>query len=244
MKRFALIGHPVAGSLSPRLFSAAYDGRYPYDLVDDPSFEVCWERFLSHYDGINVTAPFKMDAFREVDVRSETALLSGAVNLVVRENGLLRGYNTDVDGVVRSVRECGIPVSRALVVGAGGAGRAAVTAARILGCEVIVANRTFAKAETLAKATGALAIPLPEIASAGADLVLYTLPAALPEMPDWHDAVVLEANYKTPCLPGRPCRLYLSGHRWLLHQAVAGYALFTGEEPDTEKMAEMITLSL
>ena len=40
--KFALIGHPVAGSLSPRLFAAAYDGRYPYDLIDRECFEDAW----------------------------------------------------------------------------------------------------------------------------------------------------------------------------------------------------------
>ena len=61
--KFALIGHPVEGSLSPRLFSAAYDGRYPYDLIDRECFEDAWRLFLEQYDGINVTAPFKQDAF-------------------------------------------------------------------------------------------------------------------------------------------------------------------------------------
>jgi len=241
MKRFALIGHPVAGSLSPRLFGAAYGGRYAYDLVDDPSFAVCWQRFLDGYDGINVTAPFKTDAFRAVDFRSRTALESGAVNLVVKEeNGLLSGYNTDVDGVVRSVQECGLPVSRALVVGAGGAGRAAIAGARMLGCEVAVANRTFAKAEALARETGCRALPLETIREEEADLVLYTLPVPIPDIPDWRGAVILEANYRTPCLGNIPCRKNLSGRKWLLHQALAGYALFTGEAPDRQKMSEIL----
>ena len=60
--KFALIGHPVAGSLSPRLFAAAYDGRYPYDLVDRERFEDAWDVFLNEYQGVNVTAPFKQDA--------------------------------------------------------------------------------------------------------------------------------------------------------------------------------------
>ena len=68
MKRFALIGHPVAGSLSPRLFTAAYEGRYPYDLIDAP-FDEAWARFLADYHGINVTAPYKQDAFRAVDIK-------------------------------------------------------------------------------------------------------------------------------------------------------------------------------
>ena len=67
MKKFALIGHPVAGSLSPVLIKAAYQGRYTYDLVDRESFADAWEVFVHQYDGINVTAPFKQDAFAKVD---------------------------------------------------------------------------------------------------------------------------------------------------------------------------------
>ena len=63
MKRFGLIGNPVAGSLSPRLFEAAYGGRYAYDLIEGAEFAASWQRFLDGYDGINITAPFKQDAF-------------------------------------------------------------------------------------------------------------------------------------------------------------------------------------
>ena len=59
MKRFGLIGNPVAGSLSPRLFEAAYGGRYAYDLIEGAVFDTSWQRFLDDYDGINITAPFK-----------------------------------------------------------------------------------------------------------------------------------------------------------------------------------------
>ena len=84
MKRFGLIGHPVAGSFSPRLFEAAYGGRYAYDLIEGAEFGASWRRFLEGYHGINVTAPFKLDAFESVDVLTESARLCGAVNLAVK----------------------------------------------------------------------------------------------------------------------------------------------------------------
>ena len=53
--------------------------------------------------------------------------------------------------------------------------------------------------------------------------------------PEFAEAIVLEANYRTPCLKG--CgRTYISGLRWLLFQAVAGYEIFTGETPDADAM--------
>lgn len=238
MKRFALIGHPVSGSLSPRLFAAAYQGRYPYDLLDYPCFEDAWKAFLADYEGINVTAPFKQDAYASVDALSPHAQETGAVNLVVRCGEGLKGYNTDVDGILGAVRECGFPVSRALVVGTGGAARAAVAAARQLGCEVTVTGRSLEKALVL----GCPAVPLDQVQEQTPDLVLYTLPgsAPVPAGLPLAEAVVLEAEYKAPRLASLPCKAYLSGRRWLLWQAVAGYSLFTGEQPDVERMAAQI----
>lgn len=259
--RFALIGHPVTGSLSPRLFEAAYGGRYPYDLIEESAFDAAWTRFLAGYDGINVTAPFKQDAYASVDRLTPDALATGAVNLVVRSGGETVGYNTDVEGVLGAVRETGLPVSDALIVGAGGAARAAAVAALRLGCRVTIANRTLSKAETLAATLGCQALPLADIPSLAPDLVVYTIPGgdgrSVPAMTGapksapssvipcltgdlLRNAVVLEAEYKHPQLSEIPCRAYAGGRRWLLWQAVAGYALFTGEQPDLEKMSAAI----
>ncbi|MBR5063928.1 MAG: hypothetical protein IKX05_04350 [Bacteroidales bacterium] len=241
--KFALIGHPVAGSLSPRLFKAAYGGRYPYDLIDEPAFEAAWERFLAGYDGINVTAPFKQDAFAIVSRLTPDALATGAVNLVVRNGEETVGYNTDVEGVLGAVRETGLPVSDALIVGAGGAARAAAVAALRLGCRVTIANRTLSKADELAYSLGCEAVSLAHMGSLTPDLVIYTLPGSAPltlEGSLFRNALVLEAEYKHPVLADIPCRAYVGGRRWLLWQAVAGYALFTGKEPDAEKMSSVL----
>ena len=260
MKRFALIGHPVEGSLSPRLFEAAYDGRYPYDLIDAP-FEEAWALFLASYDGINVTAPYKQDAFKAVDVLSNGAKACGAVNLVVKEGGQLHGYNTDVDGVVGAVRETGFQPSNTLIVGAGGAAMAAVVAAGILGSKTItIANRTYEKAAALAAAHSCKAVRLDDIGTLRPDLVIYTIPGDARSVPGMTEtvpgvlptvipgltgdlmsqAVVLEAEYKHPALSSAPCRLYISGLRWILWQAVAGYSLFTGMAPNLEAMSRSI----
>ena len=241
--KFALIGHPVAGSLSPRLFKAAYGGRYPYDLIDEPAFEAAWERFLAGYDGINVTAPFKQDAFANVSRLTPDALATGAVNLVVRNGEETVGYNTDVEGVLGAIRETNLPVSDALIVGAGGAARAAAVAALRLGCRVTIANRTLSKADELAYSLGCEAVSLAHMGSLTPDLVIYTLPGSAPltlEGSLFRNALVLEAEYKHPVLADIPCRAYVGGRRWLLWQAVAGYALFTGEEPDAEKMSSVL----
>lgn len=235
MKRFALIGHPVAGSFSPRLFAAAYGGRYAYDLVEGAEFASSWQQFLDRYDGINVTAPFKRDAWRSVDRLSDSARLCGAVNLAMKTPGGIVGYNTDVDGVERAVKETGEHISTALVIGAGGAGRAAAAGALRLGCRVTLANRTASRAAALAGEMGCDWIPVEDLPRAEADLVIYTVPGPMEGLPDLSRSLVLEADYRTPSLEMRSGR-YISGLRWLLYQAVAGYSIFTGETPDFEAM--------
>ena len=243
--KFALIGHPVSGSLSPRLFQAAYGGRYPYNLIEEASFDVAWARFLAEYDGINVTAPFKQDAFARVNRLTPDAQLTGAVNLVVRSGEETVGYNTDVEGVLGAVRESGLPVSEALIVGAGGAARAAAVAALRLGCRTTITNRTLSKAEALAEALACQAVALADVPSLAPDLIVYTIPGSYAVVPGLtgdflRNALVLEAEYKHPVLANVPCRAYAGGRRWLLWQAVAGYGLFTGEEPDAEKMSAVL----
>ena len=235
MKRFGLIGHPVAGSFSPKLFAAAYGGRYAYDLLEGADFGASWHRFLDEYDGINITAPFKESAFRAVDALSDDARLCGAVNLAVKTQDGIVGYNTDVDGVVLAVREAGLPVSEALIVGCGGAGRAAAVAAMRLGCRVTLANRTPARAAALAEDLDCDWIPADDLSALSPDLVIYTVPGSMDGFPDFPGAVILEANYRTPCLEGHG-KAYISGLRWLLYQAVAGYEIFTGETPDAGAM--------
>ena len=235
--KFALIGHPVAGSLSPRLMVAAYDGRHSYDLLDFEHFEDAWKAFLDGYDGINVTAPFKQDAFARVDVLSPQALSTGAVNLVVpHADGGYIGYNTDVDGVMLALE--GLRLSQALVVGTGGAARAAVHAAKLLGCQVSVTGRSLEKASAL----GCPVLSFEEAASTHPDVILLWVPGRAPVPPGlpFADAVVLEAEYRIPQLAGIPCRQYVSGRQWMLGQAVAGYRIFTGEEPDLEKMVNVL----
>lgn len=236
--KFALIGHPVAGSLSPRLIAAAYDGRHSYDLLDFEHFEDAWAAFVAGYDGINVTAPFKQDAFAKVDVLSSRAQATGAVNLVVRSADGFAGYNTDVDGVLDALKETGVSFADALVVGTGGAARAAVHAAQLLGCRVTVTGRSKEKASAL----GCPVASFEEAALLQPDVVIYTLPGRAP-VPDglpFKDAVVLEAEYRIPQLTGVPCRQYVSGRRWMLGQAVAGYRIFTGEEPSLDKMRKVL----
>ena len=246
--KFGLIGHPIEHSLSPALFKAGYDGRYPYELIQTPDFEEAYARFLAAYDGINVTAPFKELAIKKADILSEECQTIGATNLLVKTPEGIKAYNSDYLGVrlwLKTVSDGQIP--RVLIVGLGGAGKAAAAAARSLGCEVILMNRTQYSEEIR---------PLSEFREAfkAADIVIYNLPVRLPELGqlDSTDFMagrskhILEANYRNPSfgkdliqkLKGiHPDMEYTPGETWLLLQALTGYEIFTGEKPDLEKMA-------
>ncbi|MBR2063100.1 MAG: hypothetical protein IJ971_00210 [Bacteroidales bacterium] len=98
-QRFGLIGHPIAHSLSPALFKAGYDGKYPYELIETADFEEAYERFLEGFDGINVTAPFKELAFAKADIISEECKAVKATNLLIKTPEGVKAYNSDYLGV-------------------------------------------------------------------------------------------------------------------------------------------------
>ena len=93
MDRYGLIGHPIGHSLSPRLFKAAYNGKHPYDLIETSDFEKAWKRFLDGYRAINVTAPFKTDAFARADWKSPECERCGATNLCLNTPEGVKAYN-------------------------------------------------------------------------------------------------------------------------------------------------------
>lgn len=217
MDRYGLIGYPIGHSKSPASFAAAYGGRKPYDLIEGPDFEPLWQRFLQDYRAVNVTAPFKEDAFARVDWRSPACERIGATNLVVKTPEGIRAYNSDYLGVTEILRPLGCRT--AAVIGFGGAGKAALAAAEDLGLE----TRLYRHAEV---ARGV-----------SADVIIYTLPRAVEGIGRLDCAHLLEANYRDPCLAGRPG--YIPGTAWLFQQAVTGYGLMTGEEPDVEAMRKV-----
>ncbi len=214
MDRYGLIGHPIAHSLSPRLFTAAYGGRYAYDLIETPDFGQAWARFLAGYKAINVTAPFKGDAFARADWKSPECIRIGATNLVVKTPEGLKAYNSDYLGVKALLEPFG--GGTAAVIGFGGAGKAALAAAEDLGYD----TRLYRHAEIAG--------------GVSADVIVYTLPRFVEGADRLDCAHLLEANYRDPCLGARPG--YIPGTAWLLQQAVLGYALMTGEQPETGPM--------
>ncbi len=256
MKKFGLIGHPISHSLSPKLFKAAYDGKYEYDLIEGEFFEKSYQTFISDYEGINITAPFKEDAWKKADIRTNSCKKIGAANILHKKDGKIIAHNSDHSGIINSLKPYNLPAkTKALIVGCGGAGKAAVVAALDLGFEVSLYNRTQSRAQTWLKAAGITNevkfINEVDFSSSFRDseLIIYTLPGmceglqtALNE--DFiKSQIIFEANYKNPVFSGEILeRLkknegkYISGREWLLYQAVNAYEIFTSEEVNFAKM--------
>jgi shikimate dehydrogenase len=157
--RYAVIGHPVAHSRSPAIhaaFAAGTGEDIVYDRVEAPltGFADTARRFFADGGrGLNVTVPFKEQAFALVDVCDELAIEAGAVNTIRSEGGRLQGFNTDGLGLVRDLtRNIGrlLAGKRILLLGAGGAGRGVVGPLLRQKPEVLcIVNRTIERAQML-----------------------------------------------------------------------------------------------
>ncbi|RLT35073.1 MAG: shikimate dehydrogenase [Chloroflexi bacterium] len=162
-KRIALLGHPVAHSISPAfqqaaLDACAIDARYEAWDTSPEDLRIAVERLRSgDLLGANVTVPHKVEAMRLVDRPDALAERVGALNTIVHRNGLLEATNTDVTGILRALESAEVEVRGAevLLIGAGGAARAVVVAMRHAGAaRVVIANRTPGRASALASLGG------------------------------------------------------------------------------------------
>ena len=109
MNRFGLIGDPIATSLSPALFEAAYSGEFSYDLIQGAEFGGSWKAFEDRYKGINVTAPFKQQAFSQADIFTAGCRKIGAANIIVKTDDGILADNSDFTGVILSIAEAYVP---------------------------------------------------------------------------------------------------------------------------------------
>lgn len=160
-KEFAVLGDPVEHSLSPGLFRFVFRElgvTYRYRALRVPASELpgVLERVRAgELAGVNVTIPHKERVISLLDALDPQAEKLGAVNTIAREGGGLKGYNTDLAGFSRALREAGghppdLPGRRAVVLGAGGAARAVLFALVEMGfTEITVGNRTRGRAERL-----------------------------------------------------------------------------------------------
>ena len=179
---FGVVGGSPARSLSPFLYNALFRARgTPHLYVPLPVSD--FEREAPYaidctppIRGLAVTQPWKLAAAR-AGRPSEDVQRIGAANTLYLDRGRWRSENTDVDGVFDPLADHGTGEGRsAIVVGAGGAARAAIVACRRLGYEVTVAARRDAEADRLAEAFGVDSLAWSDLAASEADLYLNATP--------------------------------------------------------------------
>ncbi len=245
MGPFAIIGNPVRSSMSPALFRTAYPQLPPdtYRTLEVPDAVTGWQEMQRlNIRGVNVTMPFKTDYIKFVQHTETLVREINATNLVYIKDDTWTACNTDVWGVVNSFIDSGtiLKGKHVLVIGAGGAGRAAALGMEQAGAVVYVANRTVR--DGLHPLSS-----LPDLLKK-CSLVVNTIP--------WNPAkavktgftskhVILDASYKEAPLKEAAILAgasYLNGYHWLYHQAVEGFKLLTGMEPDRKAMCKLLGL--
>jgi len=159
-KSFAVIGDPIDHSLSPNIHSAAFrelnlDASYIAYRIPKGELEEGIEGLKKiRVDGFNVTIPHKIEMMKYLDKTDESCSLIGAVNTVTNKEGILKGYNTDMDGFLDPFKKKKLEIGnkKVLLLGAGGAARAIVAGfAKEKAKSITIANRTLENAKKLAE---------------------------------------------------------------------------------------------
>ena len=159
-KSFAVIGDPINHSLSPNIHSAAFrelnlDSSYIGYRIPKGELESGVEGLKKiKISGFNVTIPHKIEMMKYLDKMDESCSIIGAVNTVVNNEGILKGYNTDMDGFLEPLKKRNISIKdkKILLIGAGGAARAIIAGmSKEKAEEVDIANRTTKNAKKLSE---------------------------------------------------------------------------------------------
>ncbi len=249
---YAVMGKPVLHSRSPAMHNAAFralglDAIYIRIAAGSAAEGLETARGMG-LSGMNVTSPFK-GIIGSLDSADALAKRIGAVNTVLFRDGRALGYNTDARGVSDSLLKNGVEImgKGALVLGAGGAARAAVAALTAEGAGVTVANRTAEKAEALAGEFGGRACGIGkdelEAALEGCSIVVGCLGTGETVVPPGllrGGMAVLDAHYASESALVRDARAagcrVIDGREWLVRQGAESFRLFTGREAPLDAM--------
>lgn len=269
--RYAVIGNPVSHSKSPLIhgaFAKQQKQDMVYSLLEAPvdGFDTAVTSFrASGGRGMNVTSPFKVNAFSYATDLMERARLAGAVNCMKFEGDKVLAENFDGVGLVNDIqRNLGFPIRgrRVLILGAGGAARGAILP--ILAqqpAQLVLANRTVSKAKALedqfSRHGAIIGGGYPELANRQFDIVLNATTASLRgELPPvTRDAFAPEClaydlvygKGLTPFLrlaQSAGARRLADGVGMLVEQAAEAFLWWRGVRPETRSMIDTIAVPL
>ena len=265
-RRIALLGWPARHSLSPAMHNAAFRALglpFEYRALDVPPtrlVEELLELREQAFAGANVTLPHKQAVLPLCDEVDELALRVGAVNTLVHRDRRLVGSNTDVGGVRQALAEAEVDLrgARVLILGSGGAARAAAVAVHLAGGLMAVVAREVDRAASIAKEAypweaAALLRAVRDarvvINAAAAGMEDQAPPCEVPLECAPPDAVIFDLVYRpleTPLLAAAR-RLGLGtidGTRMLLHQGAESFRAWTGHDPPLDVMEAAIADAL
>lgn len=270
LDNYAVMGNPIAHSKSPRIHAlfAEQTGEpvhYEAIQVDPGGFSQAVGNFdASGGKGLNITVPFKQEAWELVNERSERAERAGAVNTIRFGDGKLFGDNTDGIGLVNDLLNNQIEIRdrRVLLMGAGGAARGVL--APLLEqhpAQLVIANRTAEKARDLAAAFGDLGpvegCGFEALQNKQFDVVINATAASLQgELPPLPDALLavdaccydmMYGSEPTPFMQWATqhgARQVLDGLGMLVEQAAESFYVWRGVRPETRPVIEQLRKEL
>lgn len=259
-RRCAVLGSPIAHSLSPVLHRAAYaelglDWDYGAREVTEDTLGAFLDGLGPQWRGLSLTMPLKRAVVPMLDERSELVEVSGAANTVVLTDGRRSGHNTDVPGAVAALTERHHgPWRSAIVLGGGATATSVLLALAELGCThaVLVVRDAERAQETLDAVARHPHAPAVQVHAFGedlddADVLVSTIPAGAQD--DWVLSLVLQVGvvfdvvydpWPTPLADGAEAGEVplVSGLDLLVHQAVLQVELMTGRRPSVETLRE------
>ncbi|WP_312024225.1 shikimate dehydrogenase [Edaphobacter aggregans] len=262
-KVYGVAGNPIKSSLSPVMMNTAFR-RETVNAVylALQSHKVTDLLKLVHeipIQGLSVTMPHKQEIMSHLEKTDPLSAKIGASNTVLRaQDGKLYGFNTDVAGIVGPLeKRMSLRGAKALVLGAGGAARAAVFGLRDKGADVFILNRTAETAQKLAKQSGSKTIKKEALAKTPFDVIINATPigmagqkgAQLLEAKDLNTKLVFDLVYnpvETPLL--RLARQQsipiITGVEMFVQQGARQFEIWTGKPAPEEEMLRVVIHAL
>jgi len=259
---YGVAGDPIEHSLSPVIMNTAlrrenvngvYLALHAKTLKD---LLQCVREIPLH--GLSVTMPYKESIVQHLDNSDAHTSKIGACNTVVRgQDGKLYGFNTDIAGVVRPLEQrLTIENAKVLVLGAGGAARAAVFGLKERGAEVWIMNRTAATAQKLARQARARILKRAELRKTGFDVIINATPIGLGstrECPLKDDEIQAKVVFDMVYDPVETHLLQVArakgiavipGVEMFVHQAARQFEIWTGKPAPAQDMLRVVTIAL
>ena len=260
---YGVAGDPVSHSLSPAIMNAAFrreNVNAVYLALHAKTLKdllTCVREIPIH--GISVTMPYKQAIVPYLDNSDSHTSKIGACNTVVRaQDGKLYGFNTDAAGIVRPLerRLSTLENARILVLGAGGAARAAVFGLKERGSEVYILNRSAAPAQKLARQARARTVKRADLKKLAFDVIINATPVGMGntrESPLQDKEINARYVFDMVYDPGETRLLKLAKERgaqvipgieMFVHQAARQFEIWTGKPAPWDEMLRVVLLAL